>query len=175
MPRYISIVTFPAELNLLQGSRLVTLGGLFLAGLATSFTPCIYPMIPVTAGVLGATGAGQRSRRRTVIVTLVYVLGLALVYASLGLLAGMTGALFGAVSSSPWAYFVFGNLLLLAALAMLDVFTVAAPQRLVAWASRLGGNSLGGAVPEPGTIALAVFGLLSVCACRSQRHTRELV
>ena len=145
MARYISVVFAPPDLNLLQGSRLVSLGEVFLAGLATSFTPCIYPMIPITAGVLGGAGASGRSRRRTVFVTLVYVLGLALVYASLGLVAGLTGSLFGAVSSNPWAYFVFGNLLLLAALAMLDVFAVAAPRRLVAWASRLGSDSFGGA------------------------------
>ncbi len=135
----------PPDLNLLQGSRLVTLGELFLAGLATSLTPCIYPMIPITASVLGASGAGRSSRRRTLVVTLVYVLGLALVYASLGLLAGLTGSLFGTISSNPWAYFVFGNLLLVASLAMLDVVPVSAPQRLLAWASRLGGTSPGGA------------------------------
>ncbi len=118
---------------------------LFLAGIATSFTPCIYPMIPITAGVLGGAGAVGRSRKRTALVTLCYVLGLALVYASLGLVAGLTGTLFGTISSNPWAYLAFGNLLLLAALAMLDVIPVSAPQRLVAWASRLGADSLGGA------------------------------
>ncbi len=135
----------PPVLDLLSGSRLLSLGELFLAGVATSLTPCIYPMIPITAGVLGGAGAGRRSRRRTALVTVVYVLGLALVYASLGLIAGLTGSLFGTISSNPWAYFVFGNLLLLAALAMLDVFPVAAPSRLVSWAARLGGDSLGGA------------------------------
>jgi thiol:disulfide interchange protein DsbD len=129
----------------LRSHPLTALVALFLAGVATSFTPCIYPMIPITAGVLGGAGASGRSRRRTVLVTALYVLGLALVYASLGLIAGLTGSLFGTISSNPWAYFTFGNLLLLAALAMLDVFPVAAPQRLVAWASRFGGDSAGGA------------------------------
>jgi cytochrome c-type biogenesis protein len=117
---------------------------LFAAGLATSLTPCIYPMIPVTAGILGGAGATSRSRGRTLALTLSYVVGLALVYASLGLLAGLTGSLFGTVSSNPWAYFAMGNFLLLFALALLDVFTLQAPARLLAWASRLGGGSLGG-------------------------------
>jgi thiol:disulfide interchange protein DsbD len=114
---------------------------LFGAGVLTSLTPCVYPMIPITAGVLGGAGAAERSRARTVAYTLLYVTGLALVYASLGVLAGLTGSLFGTVSANRWAYLAMGNLLLLAALAMLDVFPVAAPARLVAWASRFGGRS----------------------------------
>jgi cytochrome c-type biogenesis protein len=117
---------------------------LFAAGLATSLTPCVYPMIPITAGILSGAGSVARSRRRTVVLTLTYVLGLALVYASLGLLAGLTGTLFGTISSNPWAYFVMGNFLLLAGLALLDVFTIQAPGRLLAWAGRIGGDSFAG-------------------------------
>ena len=73
--------------------------------------------------------------------TLTYAAGLALLYATLGLLAGLSGTLFGTVSANPWARFALGNLLLLLALAMLDVIPVAAPNRLVAWAGRLGGGS----------------------------------
>ena len=116
----------------------------FGAGLATSLTPCVYPMIPITAGILGGAGSATRSRRRTVALTLTYVLGLALVYASLGLLAGLTGTLFGSISSNPWAYFAMGNLLLALGLALLDVFTIRAPGRVLAWASRVGGDSTAG-------------------------------
>ena len=100
-------------------------------------------MIPITAGVLGGSGAVGRTRRRTVAYTLLYALGLALVYSALGLLAGLTGTLFGTVSSNRWAYVVMGNLLLLAGLALLDVFPVSAPGRLLAWASRFGSQSPG--------------------------------
>jgi thiol:disulfide interchange protein DsbD len=67
------------------------------------------------------------------------------VYSLLGLLAGLTGSLFGAVASSPWAYFLTGNLLLVLGLALLDVFRVNVPQRIAAWAGRLGAGSPGGA------------------------------
>lgn len=116
---------------------------LFGAGLLTSVTPCIWPMIPITAGILGGAGAERRSRGQRVLYTLLYALGLALVYALLGLLAGLTGTLFGTVSANKWAYFAMGNLLLLAALAMLDVFPVSAPAKLVAWAAKFGGRSAG--------------------------------
>jgi len=73
--------------------------------------------------------------------TLTYVVGLALVYAVLGLIAGMTGTLFGTVSVSPWASLLIGNLLLVFALAMLDVIPVRLPARLTAWAGGLGGGT----------------------------------
>jgi cytochrome c-type biogenesis protein len=123
---------------------LAALPVLFGAGLLTSLTPCVYPMIPITAGILGGSGAASRSRGQTVVYTLIYAVGLALVYATLGVVAGLTSTLFGTISSNPWAYFTFGNLLLLAGLAMLDVIPIAAPRRLVAWASRIGGGSVGG-------------------------------
>jgi len=125
----------------LHDRPLVAIPTLFLAGLATSLTPCIYPMIPITAGVIGGSRAASPARGRTVRLTLTYAAGLALLYATLGLLAGLSGTLFGTVSANPWARFAIGNLLLLLALAMLDVIPVAAPGRLLAWAGRLGGGS----------------------------------
>jgi thiol:disulfide interchange protein DsbD len=102
-------------------------------------------MIPITAGILGGAGASGISRGRTAALTVAYVGGLALVYALLGLAAGLTGSLFGSVSSSPWAYFLTSNLLLVLGLALLDVFTVNPPQRVASWAGRLGAASPGGA------------------------------
>ena len=76
---------------------------------------------------------------------MVYALGLALVYSTLGLLAALSGSIFGTISFNPWAYFLIGNLLLICGLAMLDLFSVAAPSRILQWASGLSGQSLGGA------------------------------
>ena len=104
---------------------------LFGAGLLTSLTPCIYPMIPITAGLLAGTTQGNTARSRAVALTLTYVTGLALFYAVLGLLAGLSGSLFGTISANPWARFATGNLLLIFALAMLDVFPVSAPRCLL--------------------------------------------
>lgn len=120
---------------------------LFGAGVLTSLTPCIFPMIPITAGLLGGAAAGGReqpTRGRVVALTLTYATGLALFYAILGLIAGLSGSLFGTVSANPWAQFAIGNLLLLFGLAMLDVIPVAAPRRLVAWAGGLSGGSYPG-------------------------------
>ena len=125
----------------LNHNPLVALVTLFGAGLVTSLTPCVYPMIPITAGILSGTSAVIPSRTRTVRLTLTYAVGLALFYAILGLIAGLTGSLFGTVSANPWARFAIGNLLLIFALAMLDVIPVSAPQGLMRWVSSLGGGS----------------------------------
>jgi thiol:disulfide interchange protein DsbD len=114
---------------------------LFGAGVAWSFTPCIYPMIPITVSLLSGSATAGASRRRVVALTLTYVVGLSLVYATLGLLAGLSGSLFGTVSSNKWVLLATGNIFLLVALAMLDVIPVAAPQRLLQWAGNLGGGS----------------------------------
>ncbi len=133
----------------LSSSPLTVLPILFIAGVLTSLTPCIYPMIPITAAIVGggAVGDAPRPRSRTVFLTLAYVLGLALAYAALGLFAGLTGTLFGSVSTNPWLYFAMANLLIIAALAMLDVIPVRMPTRLLTRASSAGeGGSVSGAL-----------------------------
>jgi cytochrome c-type biogenesis protein len=125
----------------LQHNPLVAGGLLFVAGLLTSLNPCIYPMIPITAGTLAGVNVEGRTRRRTILLTLTYVSGVALFYALLGLIAGLSGSLFGTISASPWARLAIGNLLLVFALAMLDVIPVRLSPRLMSWAGSLGGGS----------------------------------
>jgi cytochrome c-type biogenesis protein len=127
----------------LSGNPLKAIPFVFAGGVLTSLTPCIYPMIPITAAIVGGTSVAAPSgaapsRSRPVALTLSYVFGLALVYSALGLFAGMTGTLFGSVSTNPWLYFAMANLLLLAALAMLDVFHVRLPTAIVDRASNVG-------------------------------------
>lgn len=125
----------------LSGNPLKALPLIFAGGVLTSLTPCIYPMIPITAAIVGGTSVSEGAkppRWRPLVLTLMYVLGLALVYSALGLFAGMTGTLFGSVSTNPWLYFAMANLLLIAALAMLDVIPVRVPSRLLEKASTAG-------------------------------------
>jgi thiol:disulfide interchange protein DsbD len=73
-----------------------------------------------------------------VLLTLVYVLGLALVYSALGVFAGLTGTLFGSVSTNPWLYFAMANVLILAALSMLDVVPIRLPAGIMTRAATMG-------------------------------------
>lgn len=123
---------------------LVAIPALFVGGVLTSLNPCIYPMIPITAAIVGGQEVGReapdapRGRARPVLLTLTYVLGLAALYSVLGVVAGMTGTLFGAVSTNPWLYFAMANLLILSALAMLEVLPVPVPRWALDRASRAG-------------------------------------
>jgi thiol:disulfide interchange protein DsbD len=131
----------------LSSSPLTALPILFIAGVLTSLAPCIYPMIPITAAIVGGSAVGEapRARSQTVLLTFAYVLGLSLAYASVGLFAGLTGTLFGSVSTNPWVYFAMANLLILAALAMLEVIPVRVPAWLLTRAATAGkGGSLYG-------------------------------
>jgi thiol:disulfide interchange protein DsbD len=124
-------------------SPAVAIPVLFAGGVLTSLNPCIYPMIPITAAIVGgqevaSVNNGTRRRGRPILLTLTYVLGLASVYSLLGVFAGLTGTLFGTVSTNPWLYFAMANLLLLTALAMFDVVPVPIPRALVERAANAG-------------------------------------
>jgi cytochrome c-type biogenesis protein len=141
---------FTSITSRLSGSPASALPLLFLAGVLTSLTPCIYPMIPITAAIVGgqsvAVGGEAPSRLRPLLLSLTYVFGLALVYAGLGLLAGLTGTMFGRISTNPWLYFAMANLLLLAALSMFDVIPVRLPSFITQRAATAGsGGRFGGA------------------------------
>lgn len=127
----------------LASSPLLAVVVLFGAGILTSLTPCVYPMIPITASVISGTAKDGQPWRRTAGLTAAYVVGLAALYAVLGLAAGLAGSMFGTVSASPWASLAIGLLLVVFALAMLGAIPVAAPQRLLAWAGTREGGSYG--------------------------------
>ena len=126
--------------QLLSGNPLLALPALFLGGVLTSLTPCVYPMIPITAAIVGgqSTGDVPQSRLRPVLLTMTYVVGLAMVYSALGVFAGLTGTLFGSVSTNPWLYFAMANVLVLAALSMVDVVPIRVPAGIMARASTMG-------------------------------------
>jgi cytochrome c-type biogenesis protein len=127
----------------LSGSPFKVIPFVFAGGVLTSLTPCIYPMIPITAAIVGGTSVADPSapappKWRPLVLTLAYVIGLALVYSALGLFAGMSGTLFGSVSTNPWLYFAMANVLLIAALSMLDVLPVRIPTAILAKAASAG-------------------------------------
>jgi len=128
------------QLTVLMRERglLFVLGVVFLSGLALCLTPCVYPMIPVTLGYFSNQAAGTGWGRRVALPSL-YVLGMAITYSILGVIAGLTGGLFGAALQNP---VVVGALVLLfvaMALWMFGVYELRLPGAL----TRLGGGRAG--------------------------------
>jgi len=98
----------------------------FLGGVVLSFSPCVYPLIPITSGYIGVNAAG--SRIRGFMLSLIYVLGLAVTYSVLGLLASLGGILFGRISTMPVVRLTVGILIFIFGLSMLDRFQIYLPQ-----------------------------------------------
>ena len=100
-------------------------------------------MIPVTVTYIGGAQAG--SKKRAALRTLVYVLGIAIVYSSLGAFAALTKTFFGQISTNPWIYFIVGNVIILFGLSMLDAIVIPIPGMLTRGAKG-GDNYLGALV-----------------------------
>ena len=129
---------------------------LYAGGVMTSLTPCVYPMIPITASIIGGQTVGGATKGRIAALVASYVVGLAAVYSALGVFAGLSGTMFGSVSTNPWLYLLMANLLIVAALMLLDVI----PVRLPAFLNRTSTVGKGGSIP--GTFAMgAVSGLVA--------------
>ena len=101
----------------------------FVFGFLTSFTPCVYPMIPITLAILGKE-AHARTRAQNFMVSLMYVAGIAVTYSALGVFAASTGVLFGSLMASPWVLGFICVVFVTMSLSMFGVFEMQAPQFL---------------------------------------------
>lgn len=113
----------------LQGTNLLAYPLIFLAGILVSFTPCVYPLIPIIIGYIG--GKAERNRLKIFLLSLFYVIGVAITYAGLGIFASLSGRLFGQIQTSPLVYIVVANIIILCGLSMLDVFILPVPSFLL--------------------------------------------
>ena len=96
----------------------------FLGGLALNLTPCVYPMIPITVSYFGGQAKGRGGR--TVLLATLYLLGMAAMYSTLGLIAALTGSLFGSALQNPLVLGVIA--LVMVGLGTLDVRPVRNPR-----------------------------------------------
>jgi thiol:disulfide interchange protein DsbD len=143
---------------------------LFLGGLALNLTPCVFPMLGITVSVFGAR---RRERPGKVLAHAVaYVLGIAVTYSVLGVVAALTGGLFGSALQNPWVNVGLGLLFIVLSLSMFGLYEMQPPgwvlQRLGgADATSLLGIFLSGlavgiiAAPCVGPFVVAVLALLA--------------
>ena len=124
-------------------SWLGVFAGVFLGGLMTAFTPCVYPLIPITLGILGARQADSRLQALSISAT--YVLGIAVMYTTLGVAVAATGAVFGQLMANPLIVGFVSLVLVALGLSMLGFYDLQLPEALRNRAQSVGGGGYGGA------------------------------
>src|SRR5207253_3061046 len=103
----------------------LTLLILFIGGLALNLTPCVFPMIPITIGFFAMQSDGRRSRRLALAAA--YVAGLVVMYSSLGLVAALSGKMFGSWLQHPVVLIGFAILMLILASSMFGAWEMSVP------------------------------------------------
>src|SRR6266852_1968443 len=142
--------------GVLESGRLWAVMAVFFgAGLLLSFTPCVLPMIPILSGII--VGEGRKvTRGRALLVSLAYVLGMAVTYTAIGIAAALSGNLLSAALQNAWILGAFASVFAVLALSMFGFYELQLPSgwqaRLTEASHRLGGGHWG---------AVALMGMLS--------------
>ncbi len=106
---------------------LLSLVLVFLAGMGASLTPCVFPMIPITMAIIGAKGGG---RAKGFLLSLMLVLGMAVTYTALGVIAAKSGEAFGAAAQKPGFLIPLAILFAVFALSLFGAFEIQLPQSI---------------------------------------------
>lgn len=112
----------------LERGSIFALLWIFVGGMLLSLTPCVYPMIPITIAYIGARSQGQKLKGLSL--SLVFVLGLGLMYSSLGVIAAATGGVFGLSGQNPYVIGFVTIVFLVMGIGMLGAFEIALPSSI---------------------------------------------
>jgi thiol:disulfide interchange protein DsbD len=129
----------------------------FGAGILTSLTPCVYPMIPITVSIFGAKES--RSRGSSFMLATAYVMGIAVMYSALGVLAALGGWAAGNVLASPWFIVPLCIFFVVLATSMFGLWEIRLPFWLQNKMSAVGGKGYGGA------FAMGLVGGVLIAPC----------
>ncbi len=134
----------------------IALGLAFVTGLLLSFSPCTYPMIPITVSIFAGQ---QRSLGRGFVMSLFYVGSMAVVYGIMGLIVSLVGGVFGAWLASPAVVIGIVIVFVIFSLSMFGLYELQVPASLRNKIGRQAGGGIGGA------IVLGVVAALVVSPC----------
>ncbi len=136
------------------GNLALVLVSFFGFGLLLSLTPCVFPMIPILSGIIVNHGHAV-SHLRAFVLSLVYVLGMAVTYAVVGVVAGLSGTLLSAALQNAWVLGSFSLVFVVLSLSMFGLYELQLPAALQSRVSDTA-NRQGGSLP-----AIALMGALS--------------
>lgn len=141
--------------SLKSGNRLTTIATFFGMGLLLAFTPCVLPMVPILSSLIAGQGQGT-STKKAFLLSLIYVLAMALTYTIAGVLVGLSGENIQATLQHPAVLITFALLFVILAASMFGLFKLEMPSfvqnKLTDISNRQQGGSLSG---------VAVMGVLS--------------
>ena len=127
----------------------------FGLGLLLAFTPCVFPMIPILSGIIAGQG-DSITTRKAFMLSLAYVLAMALTYAVVGVIAGLFGANLQATFQNPWVLTVFAAVFVALALSMFGFYDLQLPSSVQTKLTEISNKQ------EGGTLAgAAIMGALS--------------
>ncbi len=127
----------------------------FGAGLALALTPCVFPMIPILSGIIA--GQGEKiTQRRGFILSLIYVLAMAITYTLIGIAAGLLGGNLQVTFQDPWILSAFVAVFIFLALSMFGFYELQLPHRLQTKLTEMSNRQRRGSL-----IGVAIMGFLS--------------
>ncbi len=126
----------------------------FIIGVGLAFTPCVFPMIPILSGIIA--GQGSSAGSKAFVMSVVYVLSMAVVYTLVGVIAGVSGANFQVLFQNPWVLSGFSLVFIALALSMFGFYNLQLPSSLQSRLSEFSNKQQGGTL-----IGVAIMGVLS--------------
>ncbi len=141
--------------SLSEQSILLSMVTFFGLGLLLTFTPCVFPMIPILSSIIAGQGT-KLTTRRAFSLSLVYVLAMALTYTVVGILAGLFGGNLQATFQNPWILASFSALFVVLSLSMFGFYELQLPSRLQSRLTEISNRQQGGTLA-----GVAIMGFLS--------------
>jgi thiol:disulfide interchange protein DsbD len=171
-PPVLSVAPPPASSPVSEGSQIAKLftGGnfwliisfFFGAGLLLSLTPCVFPMIPILSGII--VGRGHKiTHMHAFILSLAYVLGMAITYAAAGVAAGYSGNLISNALQTPWVLGSFAAVFVLLSLSMFGFYEFQLPTALQSKLSNTSNRLHGGHIS--GVFAMGALSAIIMGPC----------
>lgn len=139
----------------LAGEGWLTVLSFFGFGLLLAFTPCVFPMIPILSGIIAGQGENMNARKGFVL-SLVYVLAMAVTYTVAGVIAGLFGQNLQAAFQNPWILSSFSLVFVILAFSMFGFFELQLPSGLQSKLTHISNRQQGGSL-----LGVAIMGFLS--------------
>ena len=148
--------------RIVGGSFWTMVGWFYVGGLLLSFTPCVLPMVPILSSIIAGQG-GTVSTSRGFLLSLSYVLGMALTYTTAGALAALLGGQVQAIFQKPWIITLFAGVFVLLSLGMFGLYELQMPTAIQTRLANLANKQQGGTFI--GTALMGALTSLIVTTC----------